>query len=151
MKVHIKRRHSGIGKPVEDGWHSTSTPTTMHFIPDMRSLQNNNYDLNYQRYLQAFSASPYSKKEEDISKKRDPLDEFLEFWLPTIQKMKEILEIKNFLNKLSSLSSPSQQHNITGLSQTPIIQPIILPVTTITPLQPTPQPVQPSQEKKGDY
>jgi hypothetical protein len=105
----------------------------------MMSLQNkNNYDLN-QRYTQTFSASPYSKK-------GDPLDEFLEFWRPIIQKMKEILEIKNFLNEFSSCLS--QPHIVTNLSQTPITRPTIPPVTT-TPLQQSPsQPVQ-SQPEQG--
>jgi hypothetical protein len=67
---------------------------------------NNNYDLNHQKYLQTFSsASPYSKNEEDTSEKRDVIDEFLEFWRPRIQKMKEIQEIMNFPNG-PSCSSP---------------------------------------------
>ncbi|HEX6028872.1 MAG TPA: hypothetical protein VFY64_07530 [Nitrososphaeraceae archaeon] len=90
LKTHIERWHHGIGQPIlEDGRYSTpsTASTRMHFIPDMMSLQNkNNYDLN-QRHTQTFSASPYSKK-------GDLLDEFLEFWRPIIQKMKEILEIK---------------------------------------------------------
>jgi hypothetical protein len=153
LKKHIERRHQGIGRPIrEDEWHYTHTAsTTMHFIPDMTSFQNNNnnYDLNYKRYTQTFSASPYSKKEEDTSKKRDILDEFLEFWRPIIQKMKEVLEIKNFLNELFS-SSLSQQHIITGLIQTPIIQPIIPPVTTTPVQQTSPQPAQSSQEQEKE-
>jgi hypothetical protein len=71
--------------------YSYYTVSTIHFIPDMMmSLQNNNnYDLNHQRYTQTSSASQYSKKEEgDTPKKRDALDEFLKFWRPIIQKMK---------------------------------------------------------------
>ena len=46
LKTHIRRKHQGIGQPIgEDEWHFTPTPTstttTMHFIPDMMSLQNN--------------------------------------------------------------------------------------------------------------
>jgi hypothetical protein len=122
---------------LEDGRYSTpsTASTMMHFIPDMMSLQNkNNYDLN-QRHTQTFSASPYSKK-------GDPLDEFLEFWRPIIQKMKEILEIKNFLNEFSSCLS--QPHIITNLGQTPITRPTIPPVTT-TPLQQSPS--QPTQSQ----
>jgi hypothetical protein len=75
LKTHIERWHHGIGQPIrEDKWHSTpntnSSLATMHFIPGMMSLQNNNnYDLNHQRYTQTFSASPYSKKGDDTSKK----------------------------------------------------------------------------------
>jgi hypothetical protein len=75
LEVHIKRWHQGIGRPIrEDGWHSTpsnTTSTTMHFIPYMMNVQNNNnYDLNHQRYTQTFSASPYSKNGDDTSKKK---------------------------------------------------------------------------------
>jgi hypothetical protein len=46
LKTHIRRKHQGIGHPIEeDEWHFTptsSSTTTMHFIPDMMSLQNNN-------------------------------------------------------------------------------------------------------------
>jgi hypothetical protein len=45
LKTHIRRKHQGIGHPIEeDEWHftPTSSTTTMHFIPDMMSLQNNN-------------------------------------------------------------------------------------------------------------
>ena len=77
LKTHFRKKHQGIGQPIrEDKWHSapsntTSSLATMHFIPDMMILQNNNnYDLNHQRYTQTFSASPYSKKADDTSKKK---------------------------------------------------------------------------------
>ena len=154
LKVHIKRKHQGIGEPVrEDKWHytrATTSSTPAHFIPDIMSWQNNNnYHLN-QRYPQTFSsASPYFKKEEDTSKKRDVLDEFLECWRPSYQKWKEILEIIKTCNEFSSFFSSSQQPNIiTSLGQAPIIRPIIPPVITTTPLQQTPQSTQSSQEQE---
>ena len=53
------------------------------------------------------------------------------------QKMKEIMEIKNTVNEFFSYSSSLRQPSIiTGLGRTPIIEPIIPPVT-ITPLQRT--------------
>jgi hypothetical protein len=148
LKKHIERKHQGRGQPIrEDGWHSTPSTAT-HFIPDMMSLQNeNNYHPN-QRYQQTLSsASPYSKI-EDTSKKRDIVEEFLEFWRPKIQQMKEILEIKNFFNEFSSFSSSLQQRSniVTSPVQAPIIRPIIPPVTT-TPLQQT-QPAQSPQEQE---
>lgn len=88
LKKHIERKHQGVEQPIREyGWHSIPTATdpnistvATHFIPDMTGFHNNNsYDLNHQRYTQTFSASQYSKKEEDTSKKRDALDEFLEF------------------------------------------------------------------------
>jgi hypothetical protein len=111
------------------------------------SLQNdNNYQPNHQRYQQNFSsASPYSKK-EDTSKKRDILEENLEVWWSSAQKMKELMEIIKTFHEFSSFCSSSQQPNIiTSLGQTPIIRPIIPPVAT--PLQQT-QPAQSSQEQE---
>jgi hypothetical protein len=105
LKTHIERWHHGIGQPIrEDKWHSTPNTTsslaTMHFIPGMMSLQNNNnYDLNHQRYTQTFSASPYSKKGDDTSKKRDPVEECLEFWRRITQQIKEFQEIKKTIDE----------------------------------------------------
>jgi hypothetical protein len=71
------------------------------------------------------------------------------------QKMKEIMEIKNTINEFFSYSSSSslqQPSIITGLGQTPIIEPIIPPVTR-TALQPTPPASAPSpqqQEQKNE-
>jgi hypothetical protein len=155
LKTHIERRHHRIGQPIlEDKWHSTPNTTsslaTMHFIPGMMSLQNNNnYDLNHQRYTQTFSASPYSKKGDDTSKKRDPVEECLEFWRRIAQQIKEIQEIKKTIDEFFSSSSSQQPNIITSLGQTSIIRPIIPPPITTTPLQPTPpQPAQSSQEQK---
>jgi hypothetical protein len=150
LKKHIERKHQGRGQPIrEDGWHSISTniSSAAHFIPNMMSLQNdNNYHPNQKYQLTLSSASPYSKK-EDPSKKRDILEEILEVWWPSAQKMKEILEIIKTFNEFSSFYSSSQQPNIiTSLGRTPIIRPIIPPVTT-TPLQQT-QPTQLPQEQE---
>ena len=65
------------------------------------------------------------------------------------QKMKEIMEIKNTINEFFSYSSSSLQQPsiITGLGQTPIIEPIIPPVTR-TALQPTPLASAPSPQQQ---
>ena len=142
LKTHIGRKHHGTGQPIrEDGTHSIATSNAaMQFIPDiMMSLHNNNnnYDMNHQVHPNSFSRSSYLRKEEDTPKKRDVLDEILEFWRPMTQKMKEIMEIKNTINEFFSYSSSLRQPSIiTGLGQTPIIEPIIPPVTR-TALQPT--------------
>jgi hypothetical protein len=100
LKTHIVRKHQGTGQPIgEDGTHSiTMSNAAIQFIPDMMmSLQNNNnnYDMNHQVHPNSFSSrSSYLRKEEDTSKKRDVLDEILEFRRPMTQKMKEIMEIK---------------------------------------------------------
>src|SRR5215208_7944711 len=159
LKTHIGRKHQGIGQPVrEDGMHSvTMSNANLQFIPDMMmSLQNNNnnYKMNHQVHPNSFSRSPYLRKEEDTPKKRDVLDEILEFRRPMTQKMKEIMEIKNTINEFFSYSSSSLQQPsiITGLGQTPIIEPITPPVTR-TALQPTPPASAPSpqqQEQKNE-
>ena|SRR5215217_15460 len=99
LKTHIGRKHHGTGQPVrEDGTHSIATSNAaIQFIPDiMMSLHNNNnnYDMNHQVHPNSFSRSSYLRKEEDTSKKRDVVDEILEFRRPMTQKMKEIMEIK---------------------------------------------------------
>ena len=106
LKTHIGRKHQGIGQPIrEDGTHSiTMSNAAIQFIPDtdmMMSLQNNNnyYELNHQVHPNSFSRSSYLRKEEDTPKKRDVLDEIIEFWRPMTQKMKEIMEIKNTINE----------------------------------------------------
>jgi hypothetical protein len=154
FKTHIGKKHQGIGQPIEeDGMHSiTTSNAAMQFIPDIRmSLQNNNnnYGLNHQVHPNSFSRSLYLRKEEETPKKRDALDEWLEFWRPIIQKMKEIQEILKTANELfSSYSSSLQQPSIiTGLIQTPIIDTIIPPVT-IMPLQPTPLASAPSPQQQ---
>jgi hypothetical protein len=130
LKTHIVRKHQGTGQPIgEDGTHSiTMSNAAIQFIPDMMmSLQNNNnnYDMNHQVHPNSFSSrSSYLRKEEDTSKKRDVVDEILEFRRPMTQKMKEIMEIKNTINEFFSYSSSSLQQPsiITGLGQTPIIE-----------------------------
>ena len=142
LKTHIGRKHQGIGQPVrEDGTNSIATSNAdMPFTPHMMmSLQNNNNnnEMNHQRRPSSFSRSLYLRKEENTPKKRDAVDEWLEFWRPMAQKMKEIQGIMNTINEFFSHSSPLQQPSIiTGLGQTPIIEPIISPVTR-TALQPT--------------
>jgi hypothetical protein len=153
LKTHIRRKHHGTGKPIgEDGRHSIATSNAdLQFIPDIImnfKNNNNNYNMNRQVHPNTFSGSLYLRNEEQTPKKRDASDEWLEFWRPIVQKMKEILEIKKFISELSSYSSSLQQPNIiTGLGQTPIIDTIIPPVT-ITPLQPTPLASAPSPQQQ---
>jgi hypothetical protein len=159
LKTHIGRKHQGTGKPIgEDRRHSIATSNAaMQFIHNtdmMMSLQNNNnyYELNHQVHPNSFSRSSYLRKEEDTPKKRDVLDEIIEFWRPMTQKMKEIMEMKNTINEFFSSSSSQQPNIITSLGQTSIIEPII-PAVTRTALQPTPLASAPSpqqQEQKNE-
>ena len=104
LKTHIGRKHQGTGQPIrEDRMHSiTTSNAAIQFIPDiMMSLQNNNnnYELNHWVHPNSFSRSLNHRKEEETPKKRDMLDEFLEFWRPITQKMKELQEIKKTVNE----------------------------------------------------
>jgi hypothetical protein len=80
-------------------------------------------------------------------KERDIIDEIYQMVIEQKEKVRKIKEIKSFFIELSSSSSSSQQP-VTGLIQTPIIQPIIPSVTKTTPLQQTPQPAQSSEEEQ---
>ena len=83
------------------------------------------------------------KKEQVI------IDEIYQFVIELRERLRKIKEIKSFIYELSSLSSSQQSITVTGLGQTPIIQPTIPPIATTVPLQQTPpQPAQSSQEKK---
>jgi hypothetical protein len=83
------------------------------------------------------------KKEQVI------IDEIYQFVIELRERLRKIKEIKSFIYELSSLSSSQQSITVTGLGQTPIIQPTIPPIATTAPMQPTPpQPAQSSQEKK---
>jgi hypothetical protein len=87
-------------------------------------------------------------------KERDIIDEIYQMVIERKEKLRKIKEIKSFFNELSSLSSSSQQPiTITGLGQTPIIQPIIPPITTTARLQltPPPQPAQSSEEQEKEH
>jgi hypothetical protein len=82
-------------------------------------------------------------------KERDIIDVTYQMVIEQKEKLRKIKEIKSFFNELSSLSYSSSQRPVTSLIQTPIIQPIIPPITTTAPLQPTlPQPAQSSQEQE---
>src|SRR5215217_7273881 len=149
LKTHIGRKHHGTGQPIrKDGTHSIATSNAaIQFIPDiMMSLHNNNnYDMNHQVHPNSSSSrSSYPRKEEETPKKRDVLDEILEFWRPMTQKMKEIMK---FINEFFSPSSFQQPSIITGLGQTPIMEQIIPPVTR-TASQPTPPASAPSPQQQ---
>jgi hypothetical protein len=135
LKVHIKRRHNGIGEPIDEESNE---------IKDIMSNQ-----FFYHKH-------PYSVNDllvgsqKGKEKEQDMIDEIYQMVIERKEKLRKIKEIKNFFNELSSLSSTSSlQHPVTTLIQTPIIQPIIPPITTTAPLQPTPpQPAQSSQEQE---
>jgi hypothetical protein len=132
LKVHIKRRHNGIGEPIHE---------------EVKNEISSQFFYHNQPYFVNDLSLESSKGKE---KERDTIDEIYQMVIEVREKLRKIKEIKSFFNELYSLSSSSQQPIITNLIQTPIIQPIIPPVTTTAPLQqtPPPQPAQSSQEQE---
>jgi hypothetical protein len=133
MKVHIKRRHNGIGEPIDDGQAKE--------LKEKRGYQFFSYNQSCGMNDLSLGNRLGKEKEPDI------IDIMYQVVLEQKEKLRKIKEIKGFFNELSSLSSSAQPVIITGLSQTPIIEPIIPPVTT-TPLQQTPKSAQSSQEQE---
>jgi hypothetical protein len=121
LEMHIKRKHNGIGEPINEEEYKE--------FNDKRSNQ-----FFSHRSLNDLSLESLKGKE----KERDVIDECYQIVMEHKEKLRKIMEIKSFYNELSSFSS-SQQPTIiiSGPGQTPIIDTTIPPVTT-TPLQPTP-------------
>jgi hypothetical protein len=133
LKVHIKRRHNGIGEPIDE--------EKSNEIKDMMSNQFAYHNHPYSVNDLTLRSGKGKEKEQDI------IDVMYEIVIERKEKLRKIKEIKSFFNELYSLSSSSQQP-VTSLIQTPIIQPIIPSIITTAPLQPTPpQPTQSSQEQ----
>ena len=133
MKVHIKRKHSGVGEPIDEEAKE---------FKEKRGHQFFSYNQSYGMNDLSMGNQLGKEKEQDI------IDVMYQVVMEFKEKFRKIMEIKGFLNELSSLSS--QQPVITSdLSQTPIIEPIIpSPVTTTMPLQPTPSPLAPSPQQQ---
>ena len=123
MKVHIKRKHSGVGEPIDEEAKEFKEKRGHQFFSYNQSYGMN--DLSMRNRLG-------KEKEPDI------IDVMYQVVMEFKEKFRKIMEIKGFLNELSSLSSSAQSIITTGLSQTPIIEPIIPSPVTTNPLQPTP-------------
>jgi hypothetical protein len=125
LKIHIKRWHNGIGEPIDE--------------EEAKEFKNRTSN-------QFFSCNwPYSLNESPLgtakgkAKEPDIIEVFYQIVKEQKEKLRKIKEIKSFFYELSSLSSSQLPVITTGLSQTPIIEPIIpSPVTTTMPLQPIP-------------
>jgi hypothetical protein len=122
MKVHIKRKHSGVGEPIDEAKE----------FKEKRGHQFFSYNQSYGMNDLSMGNQLGKEKEPDI------IDVMYQVVMEEKEKLRKIMEIKGFLNELSSLSSSAQPHITTGLSQTPIIEPIIPSPITTNPLQPTP-------------
>jgi hypothetical protein len=134
LNVHIKRRHNGIGEPIDE----EQSNEIRNKMSNQFFYHNHPYSVNY------LSAESQKGKE----KERDIIDEIYQMVIEQKEKGMKIKEIKSFFIEHSSLSSSSQQP-VTSLIQTPIIQPIIPSVTKTMPLQQTPlQPAQSSEEQR---
>lgn len=136
LKVHIKRWHNGIGEPIDD---------------EQAKEFKNRTSSQFFSYNQPYSLNDLPRGSLGKEKKPDIIDELYQIVNENKEKLRKIMEIKGFFNELSSLSSSAQPVITTGLSQTPIIEPIIPSPVTTSPLQPTPPisaSVVPSQEQK---
>ena len=135
LKVHIKRRHNGIGEPIDE-----------EELKDFKDKISNQFFYHNQPY----SVNDLSRENGKVKEKeQDMIDVMYKMVIEHKEKVMKIKEIKSFIYELSSLSSSQQSITVAGLGQTPIIQPTIPPIATTAPMQPTPpQPAQSSQEKK---
>ena len=107
MKVHIKRKHSGVGEPIDEAKE----------FKEKRGHQFFSYNQSYGMNDLSMGNQLGKEKEPDI------IDVMYQVVMEEKEKFRKIMEIKGFLNELSSLSSSAQPHITTGLSQTPIIEP----------------------------
>jgi hypothetical protein len=130
LKTHIERWHQGTGRPIrEDERHSSYTASTAtHYIPDMMiGLQNNNNNphLNYRSYPHTFSAERRKIKEgkevEEVSKKRDPISESLEFARKWVEWLRLYAELKNLSNQLWS-TTPTFTDQLSVLQPQQLLQ-----------------------------
>jgi hypothetical protein len=134
LKVHIKRWHNGIGEPLDE---------------EQAKEFKNRTSSQFFSYNQPYSLNDLPRGSLGKEKKPDIIDELYQIVKENKEKLRKIMEIKGFFNELSSLSSSAQPVITTGLSQTPIIEPIIpSPVTTTMPLQPTPSPLAPAPQQQ---
>jgi hypothetical protein len=86
MKVHIQRKHPGIGEPVE-------APYNSGFIQNMDSLENKS---DYFKHNMVFPFDGQTKRQE--SDRRDRLSGNRHFLAEESKCLRDILEIKNFVN-----------------------------------------------------
>jgi hypothetical protein len=137
LKVHIKRRHNGIGEPIDE-----------EEFNKIKNKMSNQFLYNNQSYsVDDLLVGSWKGKE----KEQDIIDVMYQVIIERKEKLRKIKEIKSFIYELSTLSSSSQQPiTVTGLGQTPIIQPTIPPIATTAPIQPTQQPTQSSQEEEQE-
>ena len=110
MKVHIKRKHSGVGEPIDEEAKE---------FKEKRGHQFFSYNQSYGMNDLSMGNRLGKEKEPDI------IDVMYQVVMEFKEKFRKIMEIKGFLNELSSLSSSARPVITSGLSQTPIIEPII--------------------------
>jgi hypothetical protein len=124
MKIHIKRKHSGVGEPIDE--------EEAKEFKEKRAHQFFSYNQSYSMNDLSMGNRLGKEKEPDI------IDVMYQVVMEFKEKFRKIMEIKDFLNELSSLSSSARPVITSGLSQTPIIEPIIPSPVKTSPLQPTP-------------
>ena len=88
MKVHIQRKHQGIGEPVEASYNSV-------YIQNMDSLENKS---DYFKHNVGFPFDGQTNRQQ--SDRRDRLYEDRHFLAEQSQYLRDILEMKNLINRL---------------------------------------------------
>lgn len=92
MKVHIQRKHRGIGEPVEAPYNSV-------YIQNMDSLENKS---DYLEHNMVFPFDGQTKRQE--SDRKDRLYGNRHFLAEQSQYLREILEMKNLINRIQNNS-----------------------------------------------
>ena len=115
LKIHLKRKHNGIGCPIHAGAKSITNPDTSGFVPNTMNFveHNNNHNTSSPSY-QHHEAYYNPNKEVGAvhikeSENRDPWDNLLH----DIRKYREILREWVELQDLVRRKSPSPQQPIT--------------------------------------
>jgi hypothetical protein len=92
MNVHIQRKHRGIGEPVEAPYNSV-------YIQNMDSLENKS---DYLEHNKVFPFDGQTKRQE--SDRKDLLYGNRHFLAEQSQYLREILEMKNLINRIQDNS-----------------------------------------------
>jgi hypothetical protein len=115
LKVHIKRKHNGIGCPIHAGAKSITNPDTSGFVPNTMNFveHNNNHNTSSPSYQHHEAYDDPNKEVGTVHTKefqnRDPWDNLLH----DIRKYREILREWVELQDLVRRKSPSPQQPIT--------------------------------------
>jgi hypothetical protein len=115
LKIHIKRKHNGIGCPIQAGAKSIPSPDTSRFVPNaMNFVEHNNYhDTSSPSYQRHDAYGDPNKEVEPVytkeSQNRDPWYNLLHDIRKYQEFLREWVEIQDLIRR----KSPSPQQPIT--------------------------------------